>query len=106
MGLSARSPKKSRKGFPGLLAPGGRKSQKKIENGVKNLKIVDLKRYRNLRNDFRAGTVPAQITEMGSAEKSFFEGHEVILISGDAATSGTNHRNAPAQEFPIFQNFP
>ena len=35
----------------------------------------------SLRNDFRAGTTPAQITEIGSAENSLFEGHEVIWIS-------------------------
>ena len=27
---------------------------------------------------FRAGTTPAQITEMGSVNNSFFEGHEVV----------------------------
>ena len=32
----------------------------------------------SLRNDFRAGTTPALITEMSSAENSFFEEHEAI----------------------------
>ena len=32
----------------------------------------------SLRNDFRAGTTPARITELGSVKNSFFEGHEVI----------------------------
>ena len=31
-----------------------------------------------LRNDSRAGTCPAQITEMESVTNSFFKGHEVI----------------------------
>ena len=32
----------------------------------------------SLRNDFRAGTTPVQITEMGSVKNSFFVGHGVV----------------------------
>ena len=51
------------------------------------------------------GTTPVQITEMGS-EKLFLWRTWGDLNFRDAATSGTNHRNVSAQEFPIFRNFP
>ena len=40
LGLSAQSPKKVSKRVPGPLGPRGEKSQKKVENGVKNLKTT------------------------------------------------------------------
>ena len=51
------------------------------------------------------GTTPVQITEMGS-EKLFLWRTWGDLNFRDAATSGTNHRNVSAREFPIFRNFP
>ena len=58
-----------------------------------------------LRNDFRANTSLAQITELESVIDSFYEGHKDLNFR-DVAHSGTHHRNASAHEFPIFRNFP